>query len=106
MDFSTKSTINKLEERTAGHRQMHVGLLYTIDKAHPTQKDLEGCDIGQLIGALEVNNRPRWATEFSPSFVRPLTVHESEICKVYSRNTHTKKKKSKINKSDRDLVFH
>lgn len=78
---------------------MHVGLLYTTDWAHPSQKGLEGCDIGQLMAALEVNNRTRWATEFSLSFIRSLTVHEYKICKVYSRNTQTQKK-SKINKSD------
>lgn len=86
-DFSTKSTTNRLEEHTVGHKQLQCGLLYKIDGAHPSEKGLGGFDIRQLMATLDVNNRPRWAPEFILSFIRPLTVHESEMCKVYSRNT-------------------
>ncbi len=82
---------------------MHVSLLYTTDWAHPSQKGLEGCDIGQLMAALEVNNRPRWGTDFSLSFITPLTVLESKICNVYSRNTQ-KIKDQQIRLCD--LIFH
>lgn len=87
---------------------MHVGLLYTTDWAHPSQKGLEGCDIGQLMAALEVNNRPRWAIEFSLSFIRPLTVHEYKYVRsITETHRHKKNQRStnQIVRPDVSLIY-